>query len=319
MIRKKHFIILAMILATVILGGCAPESTGDPSGGNAVSQSDERLRVSFINIGKGDALLIETPEHGFYLSDTGKAGDFPQIARVLRVKGITGLDGIFLSHGHKDHAGGLEALMREFPTRALYLSALDTVSYRDIDAVETAGELGVPVVKLKGGEQLSLGSALLDIWVPGKADLKNGNNNSVVMRLSWKNTAYLFTGDMEKGEEAEFLHSDMKKRADVLKLGHHGETDATSAALLEKVKPKFGLICGNMEENPDSCTPEMAARLKSFKVTAFYSEGPQLAVDFVSDGSAVWPETVMDQEMPGVSALSLKEVSGFNLSDKKLD
>ena len=111
----------------------------------------------------------------------------------------------------------------------------------------------------------------------------------------------------------------MKKRADVLKLGHHGETDATSAALLEKVKPKFGLICGNMEENPDSCTPEMAARLKSFKVTAFYSEGPQLAVDFVSDGSAVWSETVMDQEMPGVSALSLKEVSGFNLSDKKLD
>lgn len=59
MIRKKHFIILAMILATVILGGCAPKSTGDPSGGNAVSQSDERLRVSFINIGKGDALLIK--------------------------------------------------------------------------------------------------------------------------------------------------------------------------------------------------------------------------------------------------------------------
>lgn len=311
MIRKKYLLILIIILTAVILGSCAPEpepSWGLPAG-NAVSQSDERLRVSFINIGKGDALLIETPEHGFYLSDTGKAGDFPQIARFLRVKGVTSLDGIILSHGHKDHAGGLEALMKEFPTRSLYLSALDTVSYRDIDAVETALGLGVPVIKLKGGEQLSLGSALLDIWLPGEVDLKNANNNSVVMHLSWKNTAYLFTGDMEKGEEAKFLLSDMKKTADVLKLGHHGETDATSAALLMQVKPKFGLICGNMEENPDSCTPEMAARLKSFKVAAFYSQGPQLAVDFVSDGSEVWPETVMDQELPGLSGLKLREVN----------
>lgn len=309
MIRRKHLSILAMFLTAIILGGCAPEPMGTLPAGNALSQSDERLRVSFINIGKGDALLIETPEHGFYLSDTGKAGDFPQIARLLRVKGVTSLDGIFLSHGHKDHAGGLEALMKEFPTRTLYLSASDTVSYRDIDAVETAGKIGVPVVKLKGGEQLSLGSALLDIWLPGQVDLRNGNNNSVVMRLSWGHTAFLFTGDMEKGEEAEFLLSGMKKPADVLKLGHHGETDATSAALLKQVQPKFGLICGNMEENPDSCTPEMAARLKSFKVAAFYSQGPQLAVDFVSDGSEVWPETVMDRDLPGLSGVKFKEVN----------
>ena len=97
----------------------------------------------------------------------------------------------------------------------------------------------------------------------------------------------LMTGDMEYGGEAAYLRSGEACKTDILKLGHHGESDATSVAFLEKVKPDYGWITGSEEENPDSVNEEIAARLEAFETEAFYSEGEQLAWDFVLDGENI--------------------------------
>ena len=83
------------------------------------------LTISFITIGKGDAFLIETPDKNFYMWDTGKKEDREQILAVLQKKGVKELEGIFLSHGHKDHAGNLEMLLQEYSVKKLYLSGKD--------------------------------------------------------------------------------------------------------------------------------------------------------------------------------------------------
>lgn len=202
------------------------------------------------------------------------------------------LKGIFLSHGHKDHTGSLEAVLADFPTECIYLSAADSVTYESIDVPALAAKYGARLVALSGGEALQLGAAKVQVWIPDKLYKKKDNNNSMVLRFCYGKTAFLMTGDMEKKAEARLLESGWEISADVLKLGHHGKTDSTGKEFLEKVKPRYGIITGSREESPESMNEEIAGRLKECGVQAFYSEGEQLATDFISDGTSVWTEEV---------------------------
>ena len=107
------------------------------------------------------------------------------------------------------------------------------------------------------------------------------------MRLAYGKTACLFTGDMEEEEEAEYLSENRKISANILKLGHHGEEDATSPALLKRVNPESGIITGNAEENPESVNTKTQENLEKYGVKPYYSEGNQLGIDFILDGKEV--------------------------------
>ena len=288
--KKRKILVLAAVLAVLLLtAGCGETGQGKQEDlkGNMV--------LSFINIGKGDAFLIQVPDGGYYMWDTGKEEDYPMVERLLDIKKVERLDGIFLSHGHKDHAGGLELIMEKYSVEKVYLSGKDDITYKKINPEQTASEYGAEVVKLQGDEVLSLGGATAQVWIPGNRDTENENNNSMVVRWSFKDTSFLMTGDMEKKEEKQFLQTFEDCRADVLKLGHHGEKDATSKALLEAVMRVYGIITGNEEENPDSVNKKIAERLKKYGVKAYYSEGEQTAWDFIADGTSVKAVKVMDK------------------------
>ena len=229
------------------------------------------MEISFITIGKGDAFLLKMPEGSYYMYDTGKKEDFEQIQKVLEQKKVTSLKGIFLSHGHKDHAGNLKNLLEEYPVETVYISEKDQASYGKIDVEKITKDFDTTLVLLQGGETLSLEGAEAKVWIPKTCDFRNANNNSVIIRFSYGKNSCLMTGDMEYGEEAAYLRSGEACKTDILKLGHHGESDATSVAFLEKVKPGYGWITGSEEENPDSVNEEIAARLEAFETEAFYS------------------------------------------------
>ena len=117
--KKKKILVLAAVLAVLLLtAGCGETGQGKQEDlkGNMV--------LSFINIGKGDAFLIQEPYGGYYMWDTGKEEDYPMVERLLDIKKVERLDGIFLSHGHKDHAGGLELIMEKYSVETVYLLSL---------------------------------------------------------------------------------------------------------------------------------------------------------------------------------------------------
>lgn len=296
MMRRPLF--LAALLCFSLLWGCTapPPMPEDPG----------LCSLTFLTIGKGDCFLLSTPAAAHYLIDTGKAEDYPQIARTLREKGIDDLDGIFLTHGHKDHAGCLEPLITAFPTKEVFISAWDTVSYTEIDPRSIVPAHNTKLTELRGGETLELGGVAGQVWLPPVVDEKNANNNSLVLRLLHGDTAFLLLGDTELEEEALLLSSPMDLSAQVLKLGHHGETDATSTALLDRVRPEIALITGNEEENPDSVNKTIQSRLDHRGIQTYYSTGDPL--EFISDGTSLQAKRLAPRELPRNLELSLAEV-----------
>lgn len=297
--------LLLVLLSALLLCGCSPTSAPP-------SADVGEMTLTFVTIGKGDSFLLTTPEDTHYLIDTGKAQDYPQIARLLREKGVEHLEGIFLSHGHKDHAGCLEALMQAFPTDRVYVSQRDTVSYTEILPQQIVPTQGGTLVELQGGEVLDLEGVTAQVWIPDKADTENANNNSMVLRLTHGNCTFLMMGDAELEEEAALMASDFPLRADVLKLGHHGEDDATSPAFLDRVKPSIGLITGNEAENPDSVDPVIAAALTQRSIQTYYSEGDNL--DLHSDGQHLTVAAAPNPSLPQRLSLSFAQVDRANQS-----
>ena len=153
---------------------------------------------------------------------------------------------------------------------------------------------------------LDLGGVTAQAWLPPVVDEKNANNNSLVLRLTHGDTAFLLMGDAELEEEALLLSSSLDLSAQVLKLGHHGETDATSPALLDRVKPDIALISGSEEENPDSVNETIQSRLDQRGIQAYYSTGNSL--EFLSDGTHLQTKRLPHRQLPQRLDLSFAEV-----------
>lgn len=305
---RREFMQLAALLATASLVGCGKQSDSDVAPTPAPAENTGTFTLTFITVGKGDAFLFTCPDSSHYLLDTGKDEDYVQIARTLRVKGIETLDGIFITHGHHDHAGSLESLVTAFPTKKIYYSGKDDSSYTDILPGEIAQTHDVEPVLLEGGEVLDLGGVQVNVWLPAEVNYFNQNDNSVILRLTHGNQSFLLMGDTELDEESEFMASGETLRANVLKLGHHGETDSTSDAFLNQVKPEIALITGNEEENPDSVNLPIQRALKQRSITPYYSESDRLAIDFSSDGNTLVVADVTAEDLPRCLDLSFAEV-----------
>lgn len=299
---KSIFRMLA-VLSMLCLAGCQSVQCG------FTPKVSGTFTLTFITIGKGDAFLMTTSAGEHYLVDTGKREDYPQIARLLRIKGVETRDGIFLTHGHKDHAGSLDLVLSTFPTATLYLSGEDTVTYQEIDAKAIATQHDVTVQGLCCGDELRMGALQILCWLPNKPIETNENNNSVIMQITHGQNSFLMMGDAETEEENAFLNSGVAQKANVLKLGHHGERDASSMRFLKRVQPQYAIITGNEQENPESVNSAIADRLRELDVIPYYSACEGIALDFHSDGSKITVETVDDSDIHATCSLLIREVN----------
>lgn len=222
--------------------------------GTASAEGDT-LTLFAINVGKGDALLLSAGEHT-YLIDTGKAEHWGDLSRALKTLGITHLTGVICTHTDKDHVGGAWALATSsIRVDRWYASAFfEGVKEKKHPVVQAAALRGQEVTWLRAGDVLPLGSGELRVIGPLSAS-ETENCNSLVMVAVGGGGRMLLTGDMEHPEEFELLNAGLVPPCEVLKVGNHGENDATSEALVRYVKPRVAVISTNTQEEPD--TPDM--------------------------------------------------------------
>jgi len=205
-------------------------------------------RVLVIDVGKGDASLIMAGGR-YYLVDAGPKDAWDRVAAALVHYKVGKLDGVFLTHGDKDHSGGLKELARsDIKVSAWYASGLNDL---DRDADEHPAE---DAARIRGQfpVYLSAGDAVGPFTVLGPLTRdKDDDNNSLVMMLETSAGRALLTGDMKFDEEQEILAAGRSLQCDLIKIAHHGNSDATSEQLIDAAAPRVAVVSTDSEERPE--------------------------------------------------------------------
>ena len=226
-------------------------------------EAPDGLTMICLNAGKADCILIRA-DGRFYLVDTGYKSTSDQMLEMLRREGVDRLAGVFLTHNHKDHYGGLNALCKSgIPIDAFYASAYSTDGTGSKNkAVAAAAKRGQTAIFLKGGDTVAISDAArFDVLAPTRLNKENENNNSLVMRLSASDGSILLTGDMKFEEEYTLISEGLLEPTDVLKVAFHGDNTSTSTAFLQALRPKLAVISTSSTEEKDTPSREVLYRI----------------------------------------------------------
>lgn len=229
-----------------------------------------------INVRKADAHLLRCGS-STYLIDTGKKKEFDFLYQVLKENNVNRLTGVILTHSHSDHTGGLKQLMQS----DILIENVYTTAYyaprkeeKENTVVKALKKTGIDPVYLKSGDTLPLDGGELRILGPlvKMTDPDEENSNSLVILASGGGGTILLTGDMEFPEETSLLNAGLIPHADVIKIGNHGEGDATSDLLIDTVAPSLAIIPTNSEDEPDTPDPRVMRLLTRRGITVLQTQ-----------------------------------------------
>ena len=283
---KKKLIALLLILAILVLCGClakvlldAPEETPAPqvTGG-------EKLTVHFLDVGQADCALLECGGE-YMLIDGGNIGDGQMVISYLQNMGVEELKAVVCTHAHEDHVGGLPSVLAVYPVKQVFAPTKTYASKVFDDFLYYTDQQRLEVTIPAPGDEMTLGQAQITVLGPLKSYAET-NDTSIVMKVVFGETSFLFTGDMEVLAENDLLENGTDLKADVLKVGHHGSDTSTGYRFLYEVDPTYAVIsvgAGNKYGHPNDIT---LSRLNDAECTIFRTDHLGTVVA-VSDGKEV--------------------------------
>ena len=262
--------IVLIIIATIPIKGYAAENR-NPS-----------FEIDFIDVGQGDAALVQCDGH-YMLIDGGGAAKSSLIYSYLKARSIKNIDVIVATHADEDHIGGLSGALN-YSNVGLALCPVtqyDTKTFNNF--VKYLGAQGKAITVPKAGNYFTLGSASVYVLGPIR-NSSESNNNSIVLRIVYGNTSFLFTGDAETDEEKDILASRLVIHADVMKVAHHGSSSSTGYQFLREVAPKYAIISVGSNNSYGHPTADTLSKLRDAGVRTLRTD-LQGDIICVSDGS----------------------------------
>lgn len=250
--------------------------------------------VHFIDVGQGDAALITTPHGRAVLIDSGGSGelsDFDVGERVvvpyLKHYGITTVDYLILTHGHKDHAGGAAGVARLLTVRNLVLEREDLAL--PVAALLRAAP-GKGVIPAQTGQTITLdGVTFTVVHAFSESQDKARNEASNVVRVSYGNHSFLITGDLGAQGEYSMLEHGLVP-GDVLKVAHHGAKTSSTPEFLQAFAPRYAVISAGYNNRYGHPHPETLQRLAEHNIKVYRTDRDG-AVVFKTDGKTLTVKT----------------------------
>ena len=255
-----------------------PEATTPPSVPNASG-----FKVYFIDVGQADAALVVC-DGKTMLIDGGNSADSNLIYSFLQKKGVSHLDYIIATHAHEDHVGGLSGALNYATVGTVYCPVKSYSSNAFNNFAKNVEKQGKSITVPSRGAQFSLGGASCTVLAVNTSS--DTNNSSIVLRIVYGSTSFLFTGDAEREVEQAMINRGVPLKSTVLKVGHHGSYTSTSYQFLWNVMPDYAVIScgkGNSYGHPHD---EVLSRLRDADVYLFRTD-LQGDITCTSNGSSV--------------------------------
>ncbi|NLI14110.1 ComEC/Rec2 family competence protein [Pelotomaculum propionicicum] len=295
--KKLFIIILALIFLTVcakIWSDQANNKSNVQSPLPVQTQSEPNvpakpavLKVHFIDVGQGDAILVQLPDGRNMLIDAAARESESTVMGYLRERGVDRIDFIVGTHPHEDHIGSLDAVIKNFKTGEVIMPEVTTNTRVFYDLLQVIKERGLSIKKARAGVSIFENSGLsAKLLAPQATEYESLNNYSAVIFLKYQDVAFLLTGDAESESEKEMLAAGCDVKAQVLKVSHHGSSSSTTAKFLQAVSPSYAVIsvgAGNDYNHPHPAVLDRLAR--SGAVTLRTDQ--QGTIVFESDGKVI--------------------------------
>lgn len=310
---KKILSLLLLLSLLLTLTGCPPMDKDDPP-------DSGYLKVHYIDVGQADCALVECNGE-FILIDGGNVADSQLVVSYLQKQGVEELLAVVCSHAHEDHVGGLPGVLAVYRTYHVYAPTRTYSSNCFDDFVHYTDQQGLEITIPEPGDYLSFGGATMTILGPVD-DYSDPNNTSIVVRIDYGTTSFLFTGDMETQAENDMLDhwgDSYDWRVDVLKVGHHGSETSTGYRFLNEVMPKYGVISVGRDNSYGHPHEAPMSRLEDAEVILYRTDelGTILATSDGKDISFTWETGSAGPIVPsGSSGASITYIG--NKNSKKL-
>ena len=266
---------------------------------------DGRLRVTVLDVGQADSIVIQTPGEHAILVDAGgrlergaqsadstaeQVGERIVVPFLLR-SGIHALDALIISHPHGDHVGGCSPVLRKIRVAEIADSGQTYGGHAYRDCVDTARARGVPIVHPRAGDEWQTDDGVTLQFIgpslPMIANSRNDiNENSIAFILHYKRFCMLFTGDAGAAAEQRFLGEQVDLRCEILKVGHHGSAYSSTPAFIAAVHPQYAVISVGRHNLFGHPAPVTLQTLRQFG-TAVYRTDENAAITVTTDGTSV--------------------------------
>lgn len=270
------------------------------------------LTVRYIDVGQGDAAIVSCDGHHL-LIDGGPSDQSSKIYTILKNLGITEFDVVIATHPDADHIGGISGALNTASTSRCYCSVTQADTKTFASMAKYLDSHGAKLQVPKAGDSFELGGARVTFVGPVKR-LEGDNNNSLVVRLDYGSTSFLFMGDAEYDEESSLLSSNANLDATVLKVAHHGSSSSSSSSFLKCVSPAFVVVSvgANSYGHP---TQQTLSRLEATGASILRTD--QLSsIVVTSDGNKLgvtWGKTVVPDMGSNKSVEELKSATAAAL------
>ncbi|MGM0414625.1 MAG: MBL fold metallo-hydrolase [Bacillota bacterium] len=233
------------------------------------------LKVHFIDVGQGDAILLQHQAGDTVLIDGGDrfVSVEDKLITYLTEAGVDRLDAIIATHPHADHIGGLSAVIENFPVEVIYDSGRVHTSKTYENYLLMIDERGISFKTPRRGDTIELDNLTFDIIHPVE-DIEEYdlNGSSLAARLEYEQISFVFTGDIEESVEREILETGLDLNSTILKVAHHGSSTSTTDLFLEAVSPEVAVISVGEDNRFNHPAPEIISRFQENNIKVFRTD-----------------------------------------------
>jgi len=237
---------LAILIFSVwTFGFSEPKVLGDFQFSGQSSNSSENLKVVFLNVGQGDAILIIFPNGEQALIDGGPDKSAMQKISDYLPPFDKKIEYVVLTHPHSDHLAGFIEIFDRYEIGQIFMTGVTHTTDDYLEFLRLIEEKNIKTIIIDSIKTLDIASTTWQFLAPAESlagrRIDNLNNSSIVFKLSYVSTSVLFMGDYENEEELASSSPEVLK-SDILKVGHHGSTNANDKDFLAAVSPDYAII-----------------------------------------------------------------------------